>query len=83
MHITATIHQIYSDRAFFNVLDEPGQVQIWGSCHKQPTILVQDGGTFYFIQFDNEAYYDEWMSENEDKYTLISFIQPVSRTITE
>jgi ABC-type sulfate transport system substrate-binding protein len=62
-----TIHQITSldpkSRAFFNVKEEYGRVEVWGSAYKSKTILVQDGISFYLIQFENEEYYKEWREE--------------------
>lgn len=84
MHIHGNIYQITTSseypHAFLNVLDMPGYIGVWGSCYNQPTVLVQEGITFYLYQFDNEEYYKEWIIANNNKINFhITRINPIPK----
>ena len=63
------VYQLESKDAYFNVDNEfEGGVCVWGFGYKKKTVLAQQGNHFYFMQFDNDAYYDEWMTEHKDSF---------------
>lgn len=75
------VHQLQSKhgKAFMNVNEEYGQVNIWGSCYKTPTYLLQDGCTYTVISFDDEDYAQEWLEKYSHKYFQVTKILEVRR----
>ena len=53
-----------------NVLCDYGHIGIWTAPKYQPTYLCRDEYNVYLIQFENEAFADEWISENTKKYGI-------------
>jgi hypothetical protein len=75
---SVTVHQLTSKhsgsklQAFMNVEEEIGFVSIWGACHEHPTyLLIHDEVVWKIIQFDNETFAEEWLSENRKLYSKI------------
>lgn len=66
-------------RAFLNTNEEYGNINVWGSCYKMPTYLLQDGCTYTIITFDNKEYAQEWFEEHSSKYFKITEISEVPR----
>ena len=70
-----TVHQLTTrDKglAFLNVDEEYGRIDVWGSIYSCPTYLLQAGLEFHIVQFDNQAYADEFIEENEKNYDKVT-----------
>jgi hypothetical protein len=64
MSNSCEVRQIYCGSAFMNVEDDiGGGIMVWGSTYTNKTILVLDGINFTLYQFENEAYFNEWLLE--------------------
>jgi hypothetical protein len=68
MKAHVTVHQLESNNAFLNVMNEDGKVGVWGSSYEKPTILTIDGSVFALMCFDGKEWYDEWFEENKNNF---------------
>jgi hypothetical protein len=74
MSSSCEVRQIYCGSAYMNVQDNNGgNVMVWGSTYTNKTVLVLDGINFLLYQFENEAYFNEWL-ENYDHRTYDMFL---------
>lgn len=77
MKIYGKIYQIEDDsgEVFMNLSSEYGVVEAWTSVYKKKTILAQSGIEVHFIQFENEAFYQEWLDKSGKHYSIITEIK--------
>jgi hypothetical protein len=79
MQISGKIYQITSQsgKSFLNVDDEDGNIQVWGNLYNTIAIFAQKSCDFSLILFDNMAYYEEWLLENEKYFDKIQQINAI------
>ena len=64
---TVAVHQLMSDtgESFFNVDAQEGSLCVWTSTHEKPTFVLLSGANLLsVIQFDSDAWAEEWFSEH-------------------
>lgn len=75
MQVDAKISQIRSGDeggkyAYLNVSDVDGGIEAWGSSYGHPTYLWQHQDEFHLVQFEDQAWADEWLQDHPDARSL-------------
>ena len=61
--------------SFFNVDEEFGYIDVWGSLYNFETLLCWADTGFMFIQFDNKNFMEEWYEINSKYYHTIKKVE--------
>ena len=66
-----------SGRSFLNIETYMGYVQAWGNCFSLPTYVIKHKlNTMSLIQFDSQAWADEWLADNPGWEVVVRLDDP-------